>query len=156
MRTKWLVILLSAVIACNSSDRNASKEVVAEKLQTGLVKFIGERMSGTKACVVIPREGCTGCIGHAAEYLIANIDNIDSAYVILTDIKDKRLLQLQMGKEFMCHRKVLLDTSNQLISVFDSPYPKMFFFEGTHIFKTVDFDENQPEFKQLVKTPATL
>ncbi len=114
-------------------------------MNTTLIGLLGgdsaAKTNKIKACLVIPRAGCTGCIAEALLYAKHNIDSMKYSKVILTDISDRRLVTLQAGSDFMRHRNVILDSSNALLSFFNSAYPKVFYFDDLmNIEKEVNFN----------------
>lgn len=123
-------------------------------MNTTLIELLGGdsamKNNQIKACLVIPRAGCTGCIAEALLYAKEKVDYMKYSKVILTDISDRKLIALQAGSDFMKHRNVILDSANSLLSSFSSAYPKVYYFDDLmNIEKEVDFNPLSTDLMRL-------
>lgn len=93
--------------------------------------YIEERLSllspallQADSIIIIPNEGCGGCIKNATSFIIDNIDSINMP-VIFTRINDKKLLSIHLGTNLLSKTdKVYLDYNNHLSEVPEfSVYP---------------------------------
>lgn len=123
-------------------------------MNTTLIELLGGdsavKNNKIKACLIIPRAGCTGCIAEALLYAKQHIDYMKNTKVILTDISDRKLAALQVGRDFMRHKNVILDSANSLMSFFNSAYPKVYYFDDRmNIEKIVDLNPQTTDLMRL-------
>jgi thioredoxin-related protein len=140
-----LFILIISLCACKSEPQK-------DALNIALVNFLkqGDANDTIKAVLVIPRAGCGGCIGNALIYARKNIDKLHHVKIILTDIGDKKLINLELGKDFLRNKNILMDTSEILTSHFDTPYPTVYYFDNSmKITRTVNFESEKTDITEL-------
>lgn len=65
--------------------------------------------------IVIPGEGCGGCISNATFIVIENIDKLIGTQIIFTGVEDKKLLRNQLGTSFLNRENVIIDIQNLLM-----------------------------------------
>lgn len=70
-------------------------------------------MLSTGTYVIIPNQGCEGCISQAEAFVKKNITKNNIRYVF-TRIQSTKLLKIKLGNDIMSSRKVLLDTANKI------------------------------------------
>jgi hypothetical protein len=68
-------------------------------------------MLSTGTYVIIPNQGCEGCISQAEAFVKKNITKDNIRYVF-TKIQSTKLLKIKLGNDIMSSRKILLDTAN--------------------------------------------
>lgn len=101
---KHLLLLLFMLVMTGCSDKHtklcqAISALDADKLATGNY-------------VIIPNQGCEGCISTAEAFVKNNIDVSDSTRYIFTRIQSVKLLKIKLGNNVMSSSKVLLDTAD--------------------------------------------
>ena len=69
-------------------------------------------MPATGSYIIIPNQGCEGCISQAEAFVKKNITKKDSIRYIFTRIQSTKLLKIKLGSDIMSSNKVLLDTAN--------------------------------------------
>ena len=62
--------------------------------------------------LVIPSEGCSGCISSATAFVINDLKYEDSTLVVYTDIKDLKFFKLNVGSVLEDYNFVILDLDN--------------------------------------------
>lgn len=96
------ILCLLLVTACGDDHTNLRKAIDvldASKLATGRY-------------VIIPNQGCEGCISTAEAFIKKHVDSPDGIRYIFTRIQSVKLLRIKLGSSVMSSRKVLLDTAN--------------------------------------------
>lgn len=101
---RHLLLLLSILVMTACSDkhtklRQAISALDADKLATG-------------SYVIIPNQGCEGCISTAEAFVKNNIDVSDSTRYVFTRIQSVKLLKIKLGNNVMSSSRVLLDTAD--------------------------------------------
>jgi len=71
-------------------------------------------MLSTGTYVIIPNQGCEGCISQAEAFVKKNITKNNIRYVF-TRIQSTKLLRIKLGNDIMSSRKILLDTANIIV-----------------------------------------
>ncbi len=64
--------------------------------------------------VIIPNQGCEGCISTAEAFVKKHVDRSDNIRYIFTRIQSVKLLRIKLGSNVMSSSKVLLDTANMI------------------------------------------
>ena len=95
--------------------------------------------------IIIPNEGCGGCINAATVYAIMHQEEmtIRKTKVIFTGVKDYKLLKNQIGVDFLTSDLVIIDSMNRfmqkpVISIF----PQLITFDSGKLINVVEFDPN--------------
>lgn len=81
----------------------------------------------TNQVLVVPREGCGGCISEATAFLVKNKNRIkQNACVVFTGVGDYKLLKMQLGAAFIADTHVKIDSANLFLSpAISSSYPTL-------------------------------
>jgi len=72
--------------------------------------------------LIIPKEGCTGCILNVTYYAEQNIDSINKN-VLFTVIQDLKLFRLKVDSTLLSHDQVFIDEKNVIKSRNIGIYP---------------------------------
>ncbi|WP_296623271.1 hypothetical protein [Marivirga sp.] len=72
--------------------------------------------------IIIPKEGCTGCILNVTYYAEQNIDSINKN-VLFTVIQDLKLFRLKVDSALLNHKQVYIDEKNVIKSRNIGIYP---------------------------------
>ena len=92
--------------------------------------------------IIVPNEGCTGCITDATDFLIKNIDHISNLAVIYTSIKDHKLFKLSLPKTFLENKNVYIDQNNLFEEErVSSIYPTILLINNKRVTETQLFDK---------------
>lgn len=134
---KKLVLLLT-VISLFSCHTNEKFKILSEDL-----KIIDHDQSNFKKVIIIPNEGCTGCISNATAFIKENIDSLKSN-VIFTGIQDFKVLKFKIGNKVLNSKKVYFDRENKFMQKeIASIYPQMVLLDDDNgIIQFKDFDES--------------
>ena len=62
--------------------------------------------------VVIPNQGCEGCISTAEDFVKRNYTRFPQAKYIFTRVQSIKLLRIKLGNEVMNNSRVLIDSNN--------------------------------------------
>jgi hypothetical protein len=135
MKNLGLIISIALLAACHTS-KDEKEALIENKLQ----KFIS---SETRICLVIPREGCGGCISDATSYMIKNSQRYKGLQIVFTGVNDMKELRYKVGREFLSKSYVSIDSSNILMTpAISSIYPQLYYLENKSIKKMSKFDVN--------------
>lgn len=100
-----IFFILFALTACTQKHTDLHQTIYAldsHKLSTG-------------SYLVIPNQGCEGCISSAEAFVRNNFNKADHIRYIFTRIQSSKLLKIKLGSEVMASNKVLLDTANTIV-----------------------------------------
>ncbi|SHN36527.1 hypothetical protein [Chitinophaga sp. CF418] len=95
----FIILLVSACSDKHAGLSHAIDALDKHKLVTG-------------SYVIIPNQGCEGCISTAEAFVKNNIGMSDSIRYIFTRIQSAKLLKIKLGNDVMTSNKVLLDTAD--------------------------------------------
>lgn len=104
VRLKYSLIFLCALIlgACSANNESLHKSINA----------LDNNMLPAGRYIIIPNQGCEGCISHAEAFVKKNIGGPDNIRYIFTRIQSIKLLKIKLGNDIMASNKILLDTAN--------------------------------------------
>ncbi|MCF6404663.1 hypothetical protein L3C95_17330 [Chitinophaga filiformis] len=97
----FITLLTSACADKHTSLHQAIDALDKSKLATG-------------SYVIIPNQGCEGCISTAEAFVKNNIGRTDNIRYIFTRIQSAKLLKIKLGSNVISSNKVLLDTANMI------------------------------------------
>lgn len=105
LSTAVFSFLLSIVlIGCNAGEK--------DERQIFYNDAIAKNHISTSKILIIPREGCGGCISGVTYYVVKNYDKLDADLtVVFTGVGDLKLLKEQVGEAFIDKPNVIIDTS---------------------------------------------
>jgi len=103
-RLKWYcsVLLLSSLFAC--------KQPNGELLQA--LRKVDGHLLPTGHYVIIPNQGCEGCISTAEDFVKRHYTSAQDVKYIFTRAQSLKLLRIKLGAEVMSSSKVLVDSGN--------------------------------------------
>ena len=94
--------------------------------------------------VVIPGEGCGGCISNATYFVMENIEKMEDTAIIFTGVLDKKLLRQQVGAKLLAKANVFVDTDNLLMNKeVVSVYPYILSVNNFAVNDKLEFEESQ-------------
>lgn len=97
-----LLLFLFILSSCSSNNESLRKNIAA----------LDSNMLSTGSYVIIPNQGCEGCISQAEDFVKKHITGTDNIRYIFTRIQSTKLLKIKLGSDIMRSRKILLDTAN--------------------------------------------
>ena len=131
-----LGLLLMGAVACSesASDFPAFSNAIAT--------ITAETVTQDDVVVVIPGEGCGGCISDATMFMYEKVDEA-GIKVVFTGVADKKLLALQLGDEFLAKENVFLDDDNLFMREdLKSIYPRILTTKNGEVDEVIDFDSS--------------
>lgn len=129
-----IVVFVFFLASCEES-----KESIYTKRLTNL---IGSQINKQMDVLIIPNEGCGGCISDATLFAKQNY-NKKKIIIIFTGVKDKKLLKNIVGEDFLNKERVYVDNQNLFNSYETSlSYPKILKIKRKKVFKILDFENN--------------
>ena len=75
-------------------------------------------MCSFKAIVIIPNQGCAGCISESEGFLKMYYSELDSVKFILTKIVSKKILKQKIGDSIFYSPNVFIDSLNKFTPPF--------------------------------------
>ena len=105
--------------ACHSDEKFKNLTIAISHANHGAFK------TNFKSIIVIPYEGCSGCISNTTAFVKEHIDTLRSN-IIFTGIEDFKILKLKIGPKVLKSDKVYFDLDNKLMQKeFASIYPQI-------------------------------
>lgn len=139
-----LILLWLLSMGCNNTTKDKEEEFIKNKYAKTIQAFqsIDSLIIKNDIVVIIPNEGCGGCISNATSYLIANISDIkDKVAVVFTGIRDWKLFRLQVDNDFLNLESVYIDEQNYFLdSDLSSVYPQMVYLKNKQVTSIQTFD----------------
>lgn len=99
-----ILLILCVLTTSACSEKNAG-------LREAVYALDGNKLS-TGSYLIIPNQGCEGCISSAEAFVRNNFKTSDNIRYIFTRIQSVKLLKIKLGSDVMASNKVLLDTAN--------------------------------------------
>jgi hypothetical protein len=113
-------------------------------------KTIG-KIDENQVVVVIPNQGCDGCISVAEKFVKNNFRKHTNLKIIFTKIHSRKLLKFHLGDSIINNSAVFLDTIDQVKypNLESEIYPMIVYYEQSCIAK-IDFQSpNSDGFKNF-------
>jgi hypothetical protein len=105
---RLFIFIFAVAIGFAACKGNARETQLLEEINHG------KPLTGISKVLVIPGEGCPGCISDAADFATQKIDSMKNIMVIFTRVLDRKLLKLKFPNTFLTHERVRIDTNNVL------------------------------------------
>ncbi|MFQ5447802.1 MAG: hypothetical protein ACE5FF_12790 [Saprospiraceae bacterium] len=121
MKTSTIIV---ALFWCSCRVQPANLQVAQQFLDV-VACCLHPPVDSFKSCIVIPDEGCSGCIKKSTLFVVNKIDSLSNTLIIFTGVRDMKVLSMKVGKEFLLRKNVLIDSSDILKNpAFSSIYPQ--------------------------------
>jgi hypothetical protein len=126
-----------------------------ETYQSRLMELGGNKLVNNYSSVVlIPQEGCGGCISNATQYLTEHIDSLRQVAIIFTGVRDKKLLKLRIDNRFFSRDNVYFDDNNLFMHLdVASTYPQLLHIKDGQVALVETYS---PEKKIIAISKATV
>lgn len=137
LKNKKLTSFILLLICFTSCQKES--EFVAAAREMSVATIDDDR----NALLIIPNEGCGGCISGATYYAKENLESLEqhSTTVIFTGVKDRKLFKNQVGIDFLSENSVLVDSSNFFMkSSISSIYPQLVRISKGKVIDITNFD----------------
>lgn len=122
MKERNHLLLIVLCLICFSCKPENGLEV---ELANSIKSLDNRLLNDNKSVVIIPGEGCGGCISNATAQVIDHIDSLN-VNVIFTGVGDAKLLKLEIGEEFLDRPDVFFDAESILMEThIASIYPRI-------------------------------
>ncbi len=140
------LVLLTCIFSCQQPNK-----AIQQQLKEALLSepsALGESQNAKQVMIVIPRTGCSGCIGMADFYYKEASYDTSKIQFIFTKVSSVKTLKIRLGEGIIKKDFVHIDTegifSSQKLS---SIYPMVVFLENSEI-KDIEF--LSPDKKNLI------
>lgn len=143
IKIKCFLMAAVALGSCQPDNRKALAESVSQLIHPD---------STNEIVVVIPNQGCQGCISEAEKFVLNNYNKLDNVNYIFTQIHSVKLLKLRLGDSVIFSPKVKLDVKNEISYPEKAKeiYPMIVYYQDAEI-KKIDYQSPQSEgFKNLL------
>ncbi len=111
-----LILGLCGLQACSDGEK--------ESMRATILDIDNQLLQSSNDIIIIPGEGCGGCISNATSYIMEHIDSLD-VNVVLTGVGDMKLLRLELG-DLLQRSNVFVDSKNLLMNpLIASVYPRI-------------------------------
>lgn len=138
-------ILMLILTTCSCSQNKHKNEF--EQAYMALTQSV--KLENYKYSLIIPRAGCSGCIGRATTFVIKNNEQLKKTLIVFTKVDDKKLLKIQLG-QVLHNQNILIDNSDLLSAAKTySIYPQLITLDHGNILFKEDFDEQKHSKKML-------
>lgn len=136
-----LLCLFVALFSCK-----AKKDGFAEYNQAVSEFYTDSLLSNLKAIIIIPGEGCGACISEAAFFCITHKYEMGSYGVIFTGTKDKKILKVQFGEDFLSEKRVKIDVKGLFMKgKIRSVYPQFLILDNSKVVRVKEFSPKKKE-----------
>lgn len=107
-----------------------------------------------KAIVVIPNQGCTGCISEAESFVIENAPKLKDVVFVFTQIQSVKLLRVKLGNEVLQQKNVIFDSENSIKYPDENKviYPMIIFVNQGKIKKVTYQSPSEAALNELSKS----
>ena len=141
-----MTILLLYLIDSTACKQNSHYSI---KTFAKLDKEINNR----KAIVVIPNQGCPGCISTAESFVTENAKKQIDVVFIFTRISSMKLLRSKLGTEVQQLKNIIFDSNNTIEYLDDTKeiYPMIIFVDHGKIKKIMYQSPFEEGFNELSK-----
>lgn len=144
-----LTVSLVLVASCNNDER---AKLVNSKIQQHYSKLDNQAVNLSKinALILLPREGCEGCISDASRMAIDLLAERNDIAIIFTVVNDMKLLKRQFDNSLLKSELVSIDTQNLFSDDrVTSIYPQIAYLKHGKCYKVEDFGNESEEFMKL-------
>ncbi len=146
LKTLSFILVLLGFLSCSQQDRKINLINNKIKIHFENIKSIKEY----KAIVLIPREGCGGCISDATSKTTELLIQRRDILLILTDVTDMKLLKIQFGNSLLKDPNVSIDVPNLFVDKrVSSIYPQIFYLKNGKCDFFEVFDITSERFRTL-------
>ena len=144
LRPIAISLYLISSIACENQSQNDNS--IYYKLDPSIEQ--------RKAIVVIPNQGCAGCISEAENYVIENASKHEDVVFVFTQIQSMKLLRVKLGSEILKQKNVIFDSENSIKYPDENKiiYPMVIFVNQGKIKKITYQSPSEEALKELSKS----
>ncbi len=151
---KFLVLSCLLLTACGQ-DSNSIDEIT--RLFEEDKSFFEPHANNTLAVVIIPRVGCSSCIGLADHFFQEVVDTSPKVKFVFTKIQSEKTLKIRLGKARVMNQNVLLDkTGRYAQKELDSWYPLLITMEEGKVKEVTTITPKQKELISELKRELAL
>lgn len=133
-----LLILLS----CSKSNYN-------DFIQTSLLEKFGTELKELKGVIILPNQGCSGCISEGEGFLKTYYAEFDSVKFILNRIVSKKMLKQKLGDSIYFNKSIYIDSLNFFVPPFHHDkliYPTLIYLNNG---KITDIEYQHPNSNSI-------
>ena len=103
-------ILIISMMSCSFQEK------YEDKLHHELMKLDETIFDNYSFVIIIPEEGCSGCISEAESFYLEH-KNDPQIFYIFTNISSIKSIKLRVGKDVINQRNVYIDIKNKFLSI---------------------------------------
>lgn len=104
-----LLCLLFCIVHLTNCQENKQAELFSS------LKRLDPEMHSSQFYVIIPNQGCDGCISNMEDFVIKNHKDYTDVKFIFTRITSKKILKLRLGNDVLSQKNIVLDSENTVV-----------------------------------------
>ena len=135
----WIILISVSLLSCKDVGYvNFLTDKINENFQ--------EEIASIDAFVILPGQGCMGCISEGEQFLIDNYKKLSTVKFVLTKIVSKKILRQKIGGEVYGADNVYIDSLNIFTTMDfqESIYPTILYLDSGKILKIEYQSPNDP------------
>lgn len=147
MKFLFYLLMLSILTSCKQNDYET---FLIDKIQN----IFGNEIRTIDAFVILPGQGCSGCISEGEKFLIENSRNYPNVRFVLTKIVSKKILKQKIGGAIYNAPNVYIDSLGVFTSTtfHETIYPVILYAEQGEL---VDIEYQSPNNPHAVYKLST-
>jgi len=103
-----MVLLFWGIATLVSCHQGKYSEVLSS------LKALDPEMKSNQFYIIIPNQGCDGCISNMEDFVYKNYKTYKNVKFIFTKITSKKILKVKLGEEILRHENVILDLKDDI------------------------------------------
>lgn len=145
---KLIILVLLVICSFSCSHQDIKNRQINKKIKSHYENF--QSIKKYKAIILIPREGCGGCISDATSKTRELLMKRRDILLIFTDVTDMKLLKIQFGNNLLKDPNVSIDIPNLFVDKrVSSIYPQIFYLKNGKCDFYEIFDVTSERFRTL-------
>lgn len=135
------LLVFALIFSCQPTKTSENLNLITNEVK-GIIER--DQFLNIDSVIIIPNEGCGGCISHATNYLLTNREFLKNVAIIFTGIDDKKIFKKITPLEFLEMKEVFIDEVDALMKpAIRSVYPRVIYLEKG---QAVDIQIFSPQF----------
>lgn len=149
-KTSLCITLLIITVLTSCSMRNERLEQEAHHMILNQASSFKHALKEKEVLIIIPRTGCSGCIGLADYYFLEETYDTRKVQFVFTKISSLKTLRIRLGKDKIEQSHVYIDINNSFSKgALNSLYPAIVFMDAG---KIMDIEFLSPDKEHLINT----
>lgn len=131
MNKLWLLSLAFLLVSCNTDDLREIRYSFDEAIALADIP----QMKQKRVVMILPKIGCTGCIGSAETFVRDYAGEYKNGFgIILTDVVSLKTLRIKLGEKLMGLDNLVVDQENYFYNnQLKSLYPTLIYLDNGEV-----------------------